>query len=122
MLRRHLPISVALLSALSAAAWASEADKPASADAPLPGLERKAENAPTPAPADAAPTIAPAPPALAPEFAERLARWADNNRPMGPISPGRYPGLSELCPFGAVRVPPKNPVSPGGAGLLTLGG
>ena len=73
MLRRHLPISVALLSALSAAAWASEADKPAGADAPLPGLERKAENAPAPAPADAAPTVAPAPAALALEFAERLA-------------------------------------------------
>ena len=73
MLCRHLPISVALLSALSASAWASETDKSAGADAPSPGLERKAENTPTPAPADAAPTIAPAPPALAPEFAERLA-------------------------------------------------
>jgi len=75
MLRRRLPFSVALLGILSATAWASEGDRSAAAEPSAPGLERQADNGPPPAsaPGDVAPAPASAAPALATDFAERLA-------------------------------------------------
>jgi hypothetical protein len=43
---------------------------------------------------------------------EGLARWADNTGSIGPVSPGRCPGLGEPCPFGAITVPPRNLAAP----------
>ena len=52
-------------------------------------------------------------PAQRAKFGERLARWADATGSIGPILPGRCPGLGEPCPFGAITMSPMRVVAPG---------